>query len=289
MALEHEFARHYEVQTISRPDLDLLGSPREIHRVLDGLDFDLVLLPAGITDVDHCERRPDEAWKANAGAPAHIADWCARRGIRMIHFGTDYVFEGVKSTPYHEEDATSPISVYGKCKLAGERAVIQASPANLVVRLSWLFGPGKAGATPDWAVQLAMEQEFLKIASDRISMPTYTIDVARGLFPLLFEPKATGWLHMANSSSCSWLEWAKFSIDAAVDAGLTVRTQMVNSTTMAEVFLNRAHRPKYTVFATDKYEALTGMKLPCWQDAMKRYVKETVVPRYADNGLRAAV
>lgn len=286
-ALASEFTRHHEVRTVSRSELDLASPPQVIAQFLDGIDFDLLLLPAGITDVDYCERRPDESWIVNAGAPAHIAAYCARRGVRMIHFGTDYVFDGAKSTPYHEDDSTSPLSLYGKCKLAGERAVVKASPANLVVRLSWLFGPGKAGATPDWAVQFAMERDFLKIASDRVSTPTYTLDVAQALVPLLFDPRATGWLHMANAGACSWLEWAKFSIDTAVECGVQVRTQMVNGITMAEVFLNRALRPKYTVFSTEKFDRLTGHELPTWQDAVRRYVKETVVPRYPVQPLRA--
>ncbi|MCB1091111.1 MAG: dTDP-4-dehydrorhamnose reductase [Verrucomicrobiae bacterium] len=270
----------FDVVAMTRYDLDLAWSERRICEALDPIDADLVLLTAGNTNVDHCELYPDEAEQLNVTAPGAIARWCARRGIRLINFSSDYVFDGEKTQPYTEEDPINPLSVYGQSKADGEEATLAASDRHLVVRLTWLYGPGKALATPDWAVELAVKDEHLHVVSDRTGCPSFTGDIAAALEPLLFDDRARGLLHLCNSGACTWLEWAQYCIDCAVECGVEVKTRVVEPLSMDDLFGNRAIRPRHTVLSTAKYETLTGRTLPDWRVPLKHYVEAFVAPRF---------
>lgn len=270
----------YTLAPLTRHDLDLEWSRKKVHEALSPYKADLLLLAAGNTNVDYCEIRPDEAEHVNVIAVRHIAEWCAETGTRLINFSSDYVFDGEKDEPYTEDDPVNPLSAYGNSKLLGEDATLKASDRNLVVRLAWLFGPGKPAATPDWAVQMAVENETLSIVADRTGSPSYTRDLATGLIPLLFDEAATGLLHLCNSGSCTWQEWGQFCIDCAIECGVDVKTREVAPLKMDEIFGNRAIRPRYSVLSTDKYQALTGRTLPPWQDGVREYIRERVAPRF---------
>jgi dTDP-4-dehydrorhamnose reductase len=272
-------ARH-DVVPLTRYDLDLSWSEWRIREVLDPIAADLVLLAAGNTNVDFCELHPDEAEQLNVIAPGAIARWGARRGIRMINFSSDYVFDGKKTAPYTEDDPVNPLSVYGQSKADGEEATLKASDDHLVVRLTWLYGPGKALATPDWAVELAVKDEHLHVVSDRTGCPSYTGDIAEALEPLLFDRRATGLLHLCNAGSCTWQEWAQACIDDAVDCGVAVKARAVEPLFMDDLFGNRAIRPRHTVLSTAKYESLAGRQLPDWRVPLRTYVKAYVAPRF---------
>lgn len=277
--LETSQASH-DVVPLTRYDLDLAWSEKRIREALDPVRADLVLLAAGNTNVDHCEAHPDEAEQLNVTAPATISRWCAERGIRLINFSSDYVFDGEKTEPYVESDPVNPLSVYGQSKADGEEATLGASPRHLVVRLTWLYGPGKALATPDWAVELAVKNERLHVVSDRVGCPSYTVDIAAALEPLLFDDRATGLLHLCNAGSCTWQEWAQYCVDCAVASGVPVRARTVEPLTMAELFGDRALRPRHTVLSTARYERLTGRTLPDWREPLRRYVADFVAPRF---------
>lgn len=270
----------HSLAPLPRHDLDLQWSRKKIHEALAPFTADVLLLAAGNTSVDYCEVHPNETERVNATAVRHIAEWCAESGTRMINFSSDYVFDGEKTAPYTEEDPVNPLSVYGKSKLLGEEATLETSDRNLVVRLAWVFGPGKPAATPDWAVQMAVENETLSIVDDRIASPSYTRDLAKGLIPLLFDETTTGLLHLCNSGSCTWQEWGQFCVDCAIECGVEVKTREVGALKMEEIFGNRANRPRYTVLSTRKYETLTGRTLPPWQDAVREYIRERVAPRF---------
>jgi dTDP-4-dehydrorhamnose reductase len=270
----------YTLAPLTRHDLDLQWSREKIHEALGPYKADILLLAAGNTNVDYCEIRPDEAERLNATAVRHIAEWCADTDTRLINFSSDYVFDGEKNEPYTEEDPVNPISEYGKSKLLGEEMTLEASDRNLVVRLAWLFGPGKPAATPDWAVQMAVETDTLSIVADRTGSPSYTRDLATGLIPLLFDESATGILHLCNSESCTWQEWGQFCVDCAIECGVDVKTREVGALKMDEIFGNRANRPRYSVLSTEKYQSLTGRTLPPWQDAVREYIRERVAPRF---------
>src|SRR5207248_6493955 len=141
-ALAREYSRYFELTAFERNQLDL-GKLDQIRSVLFPTEFDLLLNCAALTNVDYCESHPDEAFLINAEGPRLLADICAEKSARLIHISTDYVFDGKQDTPYIEEDPPAPLSVYAESKLAGIEEVLAVSPKNLVVRLSWVFGPDK--------------------------------------------------------------------------------------------------------------------------------------------------
>ncbi|MCB1235963.1 MAG: dTDP-4-dehydrorhamnose reductase [Verrucomicrobiae bacterium] len=279
--LEECRRRGHPVAPLTRHDLDLAWSRRKIHEALESCrDSRLLLLAAGNTNVDVCEHEPETAEQLNCLAVEHIAQWCAANGTRLVNFSSDYVFDGEKDSPYREDDPAHPLSVYGRSKVDGEIATLEASPDNLVVRLQWLFGPGKPLATPDWAVALAVENDTLNIVGDRVGAPSYTRDIAAALEPLFFDPRATGILHLSNAGSCSWLEWARFCVECAADCGVPVRARNLTGVSMEDVFGDRATRPRYTVFSLEKYRDLTGREMPDWRGSVREYIRDFVAPRF---------
>lgn len=141
-ALERHFSKNHEVVPLPRSVCDL-ADRESLASALERLECDVILNPAGITSLEACEDHPDLAQRVNADAPAEIAVWAAMRGIRLYHFSTDYVFGGETPGLRSEEEIPSPLSAYGRSKLAGEEAVL-AWPGNSVIRVSWVFGPEKA-------------------------------------------------------------------------------------------------------------------------------------------------
>jgi dTDP-4-dehydrorhamnose reductase len=156
-----------DVIGLNRADLDL-SRPEQIRDILENLDFGVLVNCAAQTNVDRCETHPEEAMQINALAAREIATVCAEKGARCIHISTDYVFDGEKGTPYTEEDQAEPISRYGESKLAGEFAVLDVSDRNLVVRVSWVFGPDRPSFV-DAILQKARTEE--KVAA--IARPVF--------------------------------------------------------------------------------------------------------------------
>src|SRR3989440_7025261 len=217
-ALAREYAREFEVTSFGRGQLDL----SELDRVRSALfkaKFELLINCAALTNVDYCESHRDEAFVVNAEAPRLLAQIANEKSAKLIHFSTDYVFDGKKSDPYTEEDKAVSLSVYGESKLEGERRVLEVSSQHLVVRLSWVFGPDKPSFI-DQIIQRAREDDVVTAVADKFSAPTYTIDVVSWL-RLAIDKSANGILHLANNGGCSWQGWAQYAVD--VCGGLRVR------------------------------------------------------------------
>ena len=276
----------YQVLPLISADLNLTWPEELIRSILEPEEFDLVLITAAFNDVDKCEGNPI-ADQINGTGPGIVAQICKEKGARLIHFSTNYVFDGTNPEVYVETDPVAPISDYGRSKLLGEQEVLGVSEDNLVVRLSWLFGPGdeKNEATPDWSIRQAVKADSMKIVADCWASPGYTIDVAEAVLDLLFMPEAKGILHLANEGTCSWQEFGQYSIDCAVELGVPIKAIHVDGTTLQEMFghSSRAPRPVRASLSQRKYEALTGEKLRSWKDAVKHYVKHTVARRYIDS------
>ncbi|MFL6543097.1 MAG: SDR family oxidoreductase, partial [Chthoniobacterales bacterium] len=178
-ALLREYGRTHEVLAFNRRDLDLaaLGG---LRRTLADAEFNVLINAAAQTLVDRCETEPAEAFAINAEAPGVLAEICSAKGARLIHIGTDYVFDGEAREPYREDDDAKPISVYGESKLEGERRVLAVSDRHIVARVSWVFGPDRPSFV-DWIIGQAREKENVSAVADKISTPTYTLDIARML------------------------------------------------------------------------------------------------------------
>src|SRR5207247_2668812 len=167
-----------------------LANRDEMRRKLCAIDFDLLINAAAFTNVDLCETQRDQAFHINAEAPRILAEICRDKNAKLIHFSTDYVFDGEKREPYSERDEANPISVYGESKLAGEKNVLAAQNGHLVVRVSWVFGPDRPSFI-DGMITRAQERAEVDAVADKISTPTYTHDIA-GMLPQFFEGNLEG-------------------------------------------------------------------------------------------------
>jgi dTDP-4-dehydrorhamnose reductase len=141
-ALARMWAADYAVRTLARPELDV-ADLHALGELLESESYDVLVNCTGLTNVDRCERDREEAEIVNARAPGVMAEDAAAKGARFIHFSTDYVFDGAKTTPYTEEDEACPLSHYGRTKLDGEREALAPSPRHMAVRVAWVFGPDK--------------------------------------------------------------------------------------------------------------------------------------------------
>ena len=272
-ALTREYQRPFSVKAFARNQLDL-GKLDQIRSTLSETEFDLLVNCAALTNVDYCESHRDEAFLINAQAARLLAEICSAKSARMIDISTDYVFDGKQNTSYIEEDPPAPLSVYAESKLAGEEEVLRVSQNNLVVRLSWVFGPDKPSFI-DQIIQRARENDVVTAVADKFSAPTYTIDVANWL-RLAIDKNANGILHLANNGTCSWQEWAQYAVDVCRELGIPLKAERVGAVSLAQMKNFVARRPVYTILSTAKFTALTGVKPRHWREAVAEYISAHV-------------
>jgi dTDP-4-dehydrorhamnose reductase len=272
-ALVREYQRDYEVTSYDRRQLDL-GQLDRVRSALAATKFELLINCAAVTNVDYCESHREEAFVVNAEAPRLLAQIANEKSAKLIHFSTDYVFDGKKNAPYTEEDTASPLSVYGESKLEGERRVLEVSSQHLVVRLSWVFGPDKPSFI-DQIIQRARENEAVTAVADKFSSPSYAIDVASWL-RLAIDKNANGLLHLANNGGCSWQEWAQYAIDVCRNLGVPLKAERVGGVSLADMKNFAAQRPVYTVLSTSKFAALTWVEPRHWREAVAEYISAHV-------------
>lgn len=271
-ALQSRFSRDAEVIGLARGKIDL-ASPDSIREALEPLDFDRLILPAAMTAVDPCETDPEAAFAINADAPKRIAEICAAKNVHMTHVSTDFVFDGLKAGSYSETDTPKPISVYGASKLKGEDHVLAADPKHLVVRVSWLYGPGKP-AFPEWIVQKGCSDEKLSLPGDKSGTPTSSVDVSDWLFRIICDPDrqpASGVFHLCNSGHCTWRDWGQACLDIAREAGAPVRVDSISENRMADIPAFLAPRPPNSVMSNAKFASFAGTTPRSWQDALKSH------------------
>ncbi|HAF04279.1 MAG TPA: hypothetical protein DCG89_10845, partial [Spartobacteria bacterium] len=176
-ALMREYRDQFDVTGFNHAQLDL-SDHEQLRETLGALDVDLVINAAAFTNVDLCETQREEAFRINADAPRVLAEICRDKNARLIHFSTDYVFDGEKREPYGESDEARPISVYGESKREGEKFVLQTQDRHLIVRVSWVFGPDRPSFI-DAMIKRARESDHVDAIADKISTPAYTRDIAQ--------------------------------------------------------------------------------------------------------------
>ena len=272
-AFAREYARDFELTSFERRQLDL-GQLDRVRSALAATKFELLINCAALTNVDYCESHREEAFVVNAEAPRLLAEIANEKSARLVHFSTDYVFDGKKTDPYVEEDKAVPLSVYGESKLEGEQRVLEASSQHLVVRLSWVFGPDKPSFI-DQIIQRAREKDVVTAVADKFSAPTFTIDVA-GWLRLVVEKNANGILHLTNNGGCSWQEWAQYAIDVCRSRGLPLKAERVEAVSLGDMKNFVAQRPVHTVLSTAKFTALTGVQPRHWREAVAEYISAHV-------------
>src|SRR5471032_756605 len=203
----------FEFHFPGHADFDLLN-PKLMAQRLAELQPQTVINTAAYNLVDRCEIERDLSWAVNATGPQHLAELCAQKNIRLVHYGTDYVFDGAKKTPYSETDAPNPLNHYAAGKFAGEQAVLRASPENLVLRTSWVFGwhPTQAKTFVHTVLKAAHEGRAVKSTTDQSSVPTFASDLALWTLELV-RRGAGGLFHAVNDEGVSRFHWAKIILE----------------------------------------------------------------------------
>jgi len=268
--LVRTFDRPGELTPLSTRDVDILD-PAATRSTLEALRPTCVLNTAAYNLVDRAEEDGRSAFALNAEAVGSLADVCQSIGARLVHFSTDYVFDGAKRTPYLETDPPRPLSVYGESKLAGERLALDRCERAVVFRVCGLFGlagllgKGK-GNFVETMLRFGREGRPLRVVSDQVLCPSYTLDLARKVWAVL--PKAAHPVyHLTNAGQTSWYDFARRSLDlAGVAADLTPVT--------AADYGARARRPAYSVLAHANLAALGEDDLRPWDQALVAYVAE---------------
>jgi dTDP-4-dehydrorhamnose reductase len=282
-ALMREYRGKYDVEGFNHTQLDL-SNLNGVRERLRATNFDMLINAAAFTNVDLCETERDRAFLINAEAPGVLARICRDKRAKLIHFSTDYVFDGKKRAPYIEEDQAKPISVYGESKLAGETNVLAAENRHLVVRVSWVFGPDRPSFI-DGIIKRAQESTEVDAIADKFSAPTYTVDIAemvgrvldawsrRALAPDgLRAGRLQGIVHFANFGECSWQEYGQWALDCCHEAGLPLETTTVGACKLEDMANWVARRPVYSVLSTAKYTKLTNTPSRTWRDAVADYI-----------------
>ncbi len=240
-----------------------ITSPDSVFNVIGDLRPEVVINCAAYTDVDGCESNIETAMAVNGEGVAYLAMACRDLGALLVQVSTDYVFDGGKGTPYLEDDAPCPLSVYGESKLAGEMNAA-FSPDHVIVRTQWLYGlHGKNFV--ETMLRLGAEKDELTVVDDQIGSPTWTVDLAQAIIGLV-DSGCRGIYHVANSEYCSWNEFAKAIFE---EAALTVLVKPMTTTE-----LNRpAQRPLYSTLECSKLTKDTGFQPQTWRAALQEYLK----------------
>jgi dTDP-4-dehydrorhamnose reductase len=271
-ALMGEYRDKFDMIDFDHEQLDI-GDKKQIDDWVLPLDFDVLINAAAFTNVDLCETQRDQAFRINAEAPRRLAEICRGKKARLIHFSTDYVFDGKKREAYVESDLARPISVYGESKRAGEENVLVVQGRHLIVRVSWVFGRDRPSFV-DRIIERARETEQVDAIADKFSTPTYTLDIARTLPQFFDVDVAGGILHFANAGECSWQEYGQFALDCCRSLGIPLKAKAVGALKLADMKNWVARRPVYSVLSTVKYISITGSAPRGWRDAVADYVRK---------------
>ena len=273
-----------EVKAFTRAELDL-SNPTALRAALAELAVNwrptVVVNAAAYTAVDKAESEPQVAHAVNAQSPAVLAELAHAWGAMLVHYSTDYVFDGHGQRPWREDDATNPLSVYGASKLAGEQAIAQACPRHLTLRTSWVVG-AHGNNFLKTMLRLAAERDSLRVVADQIGAPTSTALLAHVTLQLIqamqdaqaADPR-WGVYHVAPSGETSWHGYARHIIAQAVARGavLKVSPSAVEPVTTAEYPLP-APRPMNSRLDTDKLRHTFGLTLPVWSQGVDAILDE---------------
>jgi dTDP-4-dehydrorhamnose reductase len=265
-ALVHEFSAGHEVAAFDRSALDI-SDDAAVAVAVERVKPEAILNAAAFTNVDAAEDHPIEALNGNAFGVRALSRAALTQGAALVHYSSDFVFDGNASAPYTETDPPGPQSVYAASKLLGEWFALDA-PRAYVLRVESLFGQAPGAAPPRGSaagiLNTLMAGGSPKVFEDRIITPSYVVDVARATRVLLEAVAPTGLYHCVNSGLCTWLEFAR---EMARLLGLEPR---LTPARMADMQL-RASRPRYCALSNAKLRSI-GIDMPSWQDALARYL-----------------
>lgn len=263
-----------EVISLDRAELDLcdLGA---VQNILNELRPDLIVNASAYTDVDLAEKENDRNMKINAVAPGLMAEMASKLRAVLIHYSTDYVFDGRKNALYTERDKTHPLNMYGKSKLAGEENIKQAGDAYLILRTSWVYSL-RGNTFVNKVLRWSRQNKTLKIVSDQVSSPTWARSLAEITNVVLAQNKTDlyenirerhGIYHVAGSGYTSRYEWAKQIL--ANDPEPSEQTLQTIEPALSEDFPTPAVRPLFSALDCTRFEKTFGLQLPAWEQTLK--------------------
>ncbi len=259
--------RGHEAGLLSRDDLDVTNALSVVHQFTKHKPS-LVLNCAAYTKVDAADKDYARAEDVNGKAVGLLAETAARHDAMLVHFSTDYVFDGSLRRPLRPGDPVGPSSGYGVSKLLGERMLQTVNPRRwLILRTAWLYGPGGPNF-PQTMLNAARAGKPLKVISDQFGCPTYTFDLARATLHLL-DAGARGIFHLSNSGQTNWFEFAQTIMQ---EFGVTPASLApITTADWKAIKPDSANRPAYSVLDTSDYTNATGHTMPDWLDALRRY------------------
>ncbi len=252
---------HCEVADLDQPD--------SLDALVERIAPEVVVNAAAYTAVDRAEDEPEAASRANARAPAVLASACARRDALLVHYSTDYVFDGTGTRPYREDDATAPLGVYGASKLAGEQAIRASACRHMIFRTAWVYG-NHGNNFMRTMLRLGAERDQLRVVSDQIGTPTSAPVIAEATAQAL-ESRGmnSGLWHLTVSGETSWHAFAQEIFRQARMRQLLTKTPEVVPISTAE-YPTRAQRPAYSCLDTSRLQADLAITLPDWRIALAR-------------------
>ena len=263
-----------ELIAVDYPQIDM-ANPNNIRSVVRDAKPNLIVNATAYTNVDQAEKETDLAMAINGVGPGILAEEAKKLGSAIIHYSTDYVFDGSKGEFYVEEDPPNPINQYGETKLMGELAVQNVGGAYLIFRTSWVYSlrrPCFVTKVLDWA----QKNEILRIVDDQVSTPTWSRTLAEATAQIIAQGKAdplnylrekSGLYHLADSGYCSRYEWAKFIIEQASQKENIKAREIIRA--KSNDFPSPASRPARSAMSCKKFKETFNITMPAWVDSSK--------------------
>jgi dTDP-4-dehydrorhamnose reductase len=279
--LTREGAEQFEVHTIGRSaaevnldvlDFELLGQQ------LNSFGADIVINAIAYTAVDKAESEPDLAYRLNADLPSRLADWCHKHRALLVHYSTDFVFDGMQAEPWHEWQETNPLSIYGKTKLAGEKALQMSPASSMVLRTAWVYGE-TGNNFAKTMLRLGRERDTLGVVDDQRGTPTYSRDIARATVSLIkqYQLNPERFLncqhiyHLTSQGDTTWFGFASAIFDQARRYE-SLALKHLNAITTAD-YPTPAVRPSNSVLNCDELSNDFGIRIPAWQDSLEEVIQ----------------
>lgn len=258
-----------EVIALGRADADLADAA-QLRDAVTTAAPDVIVNAAAYTAVDQAESEPDRADRVNHRAVAELAQLAAKRGALLVHYSTDYVFDGRKSGAYVETDTPAPKNVYGRTKLASEEAIAASGARHLVFRTSWVHA-GRGSNFIRTILRLAAERDTLRVVADQIGAPTSAALIADTTAQAIAANLASGTYHLTAAGETSWHGLAQFAIATARGAGVPIKASTIEPITTAD-YPTAAARPANSRLDTTKLCTALGVTLPDWRDGARQSV-----------------
>jgi dTDP-4-dehydrorhamnose reductase len=255
-----------EVAAPGHAELDVTD-PQQVRQAMDRWRPDKVIHAAAWTDTAGCEDDPARAMRDNAKAPSLVAEACQEIGAAMVYISSNEVFDGDKAAPYVEDDVPNPINSYGRSKFEGELGVRAVLERHCIIRTSWLYGPGRK-SFPEKILTAARERGALRLVTDEVASPTWTLDLAKSIASLI-RKGSLGVFHLTNAGSCSRKEWAEEILRLAGE------NVPVEATTQSE-FGAPFRKPPFSALANVNAKTL-GITMRPWQDALAEHLQQAAV------------